>query len=91
LEKGNTWTLKLCYMVLVFLVMLTDSFFIIFCCLSVEEALSHRYLASLHGINEEPGCPIPFNFDFEQGSFTEEHIKELIWRESLNFNPEMMQ
>jgi len=59
--------------------------------ITVEEALSHRYLASLHGINEEPGCPIPFNFDFEQGSFTEEHIKELIWRESLNFNPEMMQ
>jgi len=59
--------------------------------ITVEEALSHRYLASLHGINEEPRCPAPFNFDFEQGTFTEEHIKELIWRESLNFNPDMME
>jgi len=59
--------------------------------ITVQEALSHPYLASLHDINDEPSCPTPFNFDFEQPSFTEEHIKELIWRESLNFNPDMMQ
>jgi len=59
--------------------------------ITVQEALSHPYLASLHDINDEPSCPTPFNFDFEQPSFTEEHIKELIWRETLNFNPDMMQ
>ncbi|KAJ4777192.1 Mitogen-activated protein kinase [Rhynchospora pubera] len=56
--------------------------------ITVDEALCHPYLASLHDINDEPVCPAPFSFDFEQPSFTEEDIKELIWRESLKFNPD---
>lgn len=56
--------------------------------ITVDEALHHPYLASLHEINDEPTCPAPFSFDFEQPSFTEAHIKELIWRESLAFNPD---
>jgi len=44
-------------------------------------------MAPLHDINEEPVCTRPFSFDFEQPSFTEEDIKELIWRESVKFNP----
>jgi hypothetical protein len=55
---------------------------------AVDEALCHPYLSSLHDINDEPVCPAPFSFDFEQPSFTEEDIKELIWRESLKFNPD---
>ena len=55
---------------------------------AVEEALCHPYLAPLHDINEEPVCPMPFNFDFEQPSFTEENIKELIWIETVKFNPD---
>lgn len=55
---------------------------------AVDEALCHPYLAPLHDINEEPVCPTHFSFDFEQPSFTEEHIKELIWRESVKFNPD---
>ncbi|CAL5397780.1 unnamed protein product [Camellia sinensis] len=54
--------------------------------IAVEGALCHPYLAPLHDINEEPVCPRPFSFDFEQPSFTEENIKELIWRES-GLNP----
>ncbi|KAI4311474.1 hypothetical protein MLD38_036367 [Melastoma candidum] len=56
----------------------------------VDQALSHPYLAPLHNINEEPVCPSPFVFDFEQPTFTEENIKELIWRESLRFYPDPM-
>eukprot|EP00268_Persea_americana_P053842 TRINITY_DN6126_c0_g1_i4.p1 TRINITY_DN6126_c0_g1~~TRINITY_DN6126_c0_g1_i4.p1 ORF type:complete len:370 (+),score=63.64 TRINITY_DN6126_c0_g1_i4:384-1493(+) len=56
--------------------------------ITVDEALSHPYLSSLHEINEEPTCTHPFVFDFEQASFGEEDIKELIWQESVNFNPE---
>ncbi|XP_042509953.1 mitogen-activated protein kinase homolog NTF6-like [Macadamia integrifolia] len=58
--------------------------------ITVDEALNHPYLSSLHEINEEPICPSPFNFDFEQSNLDEEDIKELIWRESLNFNPDKM-
>lgn len=56
--------------------------------ITVDEALHHQYLAPLHDINEEPVCSRPFNFDFEKPSFTEADIKELIWRESVNFNPD---
>nr|AKP99752.1 mitogen-activated protein kinase 13 [Cucumis sativus] len=55
--------------------------------ITVEEAMNHPYIVSLHEINEEPTCPSPFNFDFEQASLDEEDIKELIWRESIKFNP----
>ena len=58
------------------------------CAIAVDEALCHPYLASLHEINDEPVCPAPFSFDFEQPSLTEEDIKEIIWRESLKFNPD---
>ncbi|KAL0786370.1 hypothetical protein Bca101_002616 [Brassica carinata] len=33
-------------------------------------------------------CPAPFSFDFENPSCTEEHIKELIYKESVRFNPD---
>uniref|UniRef100_A0A7C9F755 Mitogen-activated protein kinase n=1 Tax=Opuntia streptacantha TaxID=393608 RepID=A0A7C9F755_OPUST len=56
--------------------------------ITVNEALCHPYLAPLHDINEEPICPYPFSFDFEQPSFTEQDIKELIWRESVRYNPD---
>ncbi|CAN6979200.1 unnamed protein product, partial [Brassica oleracea var. botrytis] len=32
--------------------------------------------------------PAPFGFDFENPSCTEEHIKELIYKESVRFNPD---
>ncbi|XP_019052834.1 PREDICTED: mitogen-activated protein kinase homolog NTF6-like, partial [Nelumbo nucifera] len=59
--------------------------------ITADEALNHPYILSLHKINEEPTCSSPFNFDFEQSTLSEEDIKELIWRESLNFNPDKME
>ncbi|BFG31780.1 hypothetical protein CerSpe_180540 [Prunus speciosa] len=56
--------------------------------ISVDEALCHPYLSSLHDNNDEPVCARLFHFDFEQPSCTEEHIKELIWRETVKFNPD---
>ncbi|KAK4488315.1 hypothetical protein RD792_004071 [Penstemon davidsonii] len=56
--------------------------------ITVDEALCHPYLSSLHDINDEPISSRPFNYDFEQPSITEDNIKELIWRESLVFNPD---
>ncbi|XP_024636376.2 mitogen-activated protein kinase homolog NTF6, partial [Medicago truncatula] len=55
-----------------------------------EEALNQPYMSSLHEINEEPVCPSPFVFDFEQATLNEDDIKELIWRESLNFCKEQI-
>lgn len=58
---------------------------------TVEEALAHPYLNSLHDISDEPTCMNPFNFDFEHHALTEEQMRELIYREALAFNPEYLQ
>nr|GMD96655.1 mitogen-activated protein kinase homolog NTF4 [Ipomoea batatas]GMD98557.1 mitogen-activated protein kinase homolog NTF4 [Ipomoea batatas]GME00405.1 mitogen-activated protein kinase homolog NTF4 [Ipomoea batatas] len=58
--------------------------------ITVEDALAHPYLTSLHDISDEPTCMNPFSFDFEQHALTEEQMKELIYREALAFNPEYL-
>ncbi|PHT57684.1 Mitogen-activated protein kinase 4 [Capsicum baccatum] len=58
--------------------------------ITVDEALRHPFLSSLHDLNDEPICPRPFSFDFEEPSITEEKIKELIWRESVKFYPDFV-
>lgn len=42
--------------------------------ITVEKALNQPFLSSLHEINEEPTCPSPFVFDFEQSSLSEDEI-----------------
>ncbi|KAJ4980366.1 hypothetical protein NE237_031203 [Protea cynaroides] len=59
--------------------------------ITVEDALAHPYLASLHDISDEPVCSTPFSFDFEQDALTEEQMKDLIYIEALAFNPEFQQ
>ncbi|KAK6935422.1 Protein kinase domain, partial [Dillenia turbinata] len=49
--------------------------------ITVDEALCHPYLSSLHDINDEPVCRRSFDFDYEHPSFTAEKIKELVWTE----------
>ncbi|KAL0668497.1 hypothetical protein Bca4012_031201 [Brassica carinata] len=55
--------------------------------ISVEDALDHPYLREMHGFTDEPVCMTPFNFDLEEQPFTEEEIKDLIYREALAFSP----
>ncbi|KAE8726685.1 Mitogen-activated protein kinase 6 [Hibiscus syriacus] len=61
--------------------------------ITVEEALAHPYLTTLHDISDEPVCMIPFNydFDFDLRALTREQMKELIYQEALAFNPEFHQ
>ncbi|CAN4127307.1 unnamed protein product [Withania somnifera] len=59
--------------------------------ITVDEALRHPFLSSLHDLNDEPICPRPFSFDFEEPSISEEKIKELIWRESVKFYPDFIE
>jgi len=55
---------------------------------TVDEALRHPYLASLHDPEEEPTCAAIFNFDFEHYELNKETFQELIWQEMLAFHPE---
>ncbi|KAL5997587.1 mitogen-activated protein kinase [Asimina triloba] len=59
--------------------------------ITVEDALAHPYLNSLHDISDEPVCTTPFSFDFEQHALSEEQMKDLIYREAMAFNPEFME
>ncbi|KAL9367713.1 hypothetical protein Peur_038912 [Populus x canadensis] len=56
--------------------------------ITVEEALAHPYLARLHDIADEPVCPEPFSFEFEQQPLTEEQMKDMVYEEAIAFNPE---
>jgi mitogen-activated protein kinase 1/3 len=55
--------------------------------ITVEDALAHPYLERLHDIADEPTCTEPFSFDFEQQALTEDQMKQLIYNESIAFNP----
>ncbi|XP_057526267.1 mitogen-activated protein kinase 3-like [Amaranthus tricolor] len=55
--------------------------------ITVEEALSHPYLARLHDIADEPVCQEAFSFEFEQQVLGEEEMKEMIYQEALALNP----
>ncbi|XVF46412.1 hypothetical protein PTKIN_Ptkin03bG0024500 [Pterospermum kingtungense] len=56
--------------------------------ITVEEALAHPYLERLHDIADEPVCPEPFSFDFEQQPLGEEQMKDMIYMEALALNPD---
>ncbi|RCV45314.1 hypothetical protein SEVIR_9G448200v4 [Setaria viridis] len=55
--------------------------------ITVEEALDHPYLERLHDIADEPICTDPFSFDFEQQALTEDQMKQLIFNEAIEMNP----
>ncbi|RAW28215.1 Extracellular signal-regulated kinase 1 [Phytophthora cactorum] len=56
--------------------------------ISVEEALEHPYLASLHNLEDEPVADSCFSFDFEKEDLTESRLKELIFEEILRIHPD---
>eukprot|EP01107_Rhizomastix_libera_P018105 TRINITY_DN905_c1_g6_i1.p1 TRINITY_DN905_c1_g6~~TRINITY_DN905_c1_g6_i1.p1 ORF type:complete len:479 (+),score=141.71 TRINITY_DN905_c1_g6_i1:37-1437(+) len=54
---------------------------------TVEEALAHPYLSSLHDPNDEPDCKDHFLFDFEMEKLTGPIVKELVFKEMAEFHP----
>ncbi|DAZ97023.1 TPA: hypothetical protein N0F65_012892 [Lagenidium giganteum] len=56
--------------------------------ISVEQALEHPYLESLHNAEDEPVADRPFSFDFEKEDLTKTRLQELILEEILKFHPE---
>ncbi|KAI3466010.1 hypothetical protein Pfo_022673 [Paulownia fortunei] len=59
---------------------------------SAEEALSDPYFKGLAKIEREPSCrPISkLEFEFEQRRVTKEDIRELIFREILEYHPQLL-
>jgi len=58
--------------------------------ISVDDALAHPYLASLHQPDDEPVCPTPFLFDDNKpdDELEKREIQDQILLEVLHFHPE---
>ena len=61
--------------------------------ITVEEALAHPYLASLHDPTVEPASeePAPFEFDFEDEELREDDLRRKVWEEMLCFHGEAVE
>jgi serine/threonine protein kinase len=59
--------------------------------ITVEDALQHPYLSSLHDPEDEPGSPQVFNFDFDQEDtqVDRDTLRRLIWEEMLMYHHEL--
>ena len=53
------------------------------------EALEHPYLAKLHDESDEPTCPEPFVVEVDELSLSEKDMKDIIYEESMRFNPDL--
>jgi mitogen-activated protein kinase 1/3 len=57
--------------------------------ISIEDALAHPFLESLHNIEDEPLYKDSFTFEFEQQDLTKEQVQQLIWEEIREFHPDL--
>jgi len=57
--------------------------------ISIDEALSHPYLKSLHNPKTENECKRIFDFEFEKTANTKENIQQFMWEEICMFRPEL--
>jgi len=55
--------------------------------ITVEEALAHEYLATLHDISDEPVCANPFNFDLESDDLTPDVVRGIILKDMAALHP----
>lgn len=83
----GTWKKFFCWYIIFKLPVLLINYHWKICIWAVEEALAHPYLARLHDEADEPVCPEPFSFDFEQQNLGEEQMKDMIYQEALALNP----
>jgi serine/threonine protein kinase len=55
--------------------------------ISMEKALEHPFLASLHNPDDEPIADFTFSFDFENEDLPREKVRDLIWEELRTYHP----
>jgi len=57
--------------------------------ITIEKALEHPFLESLHNPDDEPTLNTSFSFDFENEDLSRERVQELIWEELREYHPEI--
>jgi len=58
--------------------------------ITVDEALKHPYLASLHSEEDEPVCETPFDFSFENQPLDKLTLQKLMFEQIAAFHPEIV-
>lgn len=59
--------------------------------ISANDALKHPYFAELHDPDDEPCSDSLFDFEFEKGDLTEQQIRELIYKDVVEFQQQLTQ
>lgn len=54
--------------------------------ISIEQALEHPFMASLHNPEDEPSASFSFSFAFEHEELSKERIQDLIWEEIRSYH-----
>lgn len=57
--------------------------------ITIDRALAHPFLASLHNPEDEPVAGFTFSFDFENEELSREKVQELIWQEVREYHPDI--
>jgi mitogen-activated protein kinase 1/3 len=57
--------------------------------ITIDRALAHPFLASLHNPEDEPVAGFTFTFDFENEDLSREKVQELIWQEVRTYHPDI--
>lgn len=57
--------------------------------ITIEQALEHPFLESLHNEEDEPVADFTFHFEFETEELSRERVQELIWAEIRDLHPHM--
>ena len=57
--------------------------------ISIDEALQHPFLASLHNPEDEPHANFEFEFEFEDEELSRERLQRLVWDEIRQFHSDI--
>lgn len=57
--------------------------------ITVEQALEHPFLESLHSPDDEPVNTTGFSFEFENEDLSRERVQELIWEEIREYHADL--
>lgn len=57
--------------------------------ITVEQALQHPFLESLHSPDDEPTTSSTFSFEFENEELSREKVQALIWEEIREYHPDL--
>jgi serine/threonine protein kinase len=57
--------------------------------ITVNAALEHPFLQTLHNPDDEPCADFTFSFEYESEELSSEKIQELVWDEVRSFHPDI--